>query len=322
MMIKDSSLIPHPSSFSLNAPAKINWFLNVLGLRDDGFHEIRSLMQKISLYDMLTFSPSNDLTLQSDTSIPVEQNLVYKAALLLKNTCGINKGALITLNKNIPAGAGLGGGSSDAASTLLGLNKLWSLNLSTGYLCNIAEQLGSDIPFFLYGPIAFSHGRGEKITPCKVAKSVNLLIVKPPFPVSTAWVYREYKNRIQAENKKTGIWEDASKKDPNFQAYAKLSELTKKDNEADNIDYFIRLLEKAEFGDLADLLTNDLESVTIKCFPVISEIKNRLKELGAIFSMMSGSGPAVFGIFRSAEDAEKASKAFKDYWTMAVQTLT
>jgi 4-diphosphocytidyl-2-C-methyl-D-erythritol kinase len=327
-MIKDSSLIPHPSSLSLNAPAKINWFLNVLGLRDDGFHEIRSLMQKISLYDMLTFSPSNDLTLQSDTSIPVEQNLVYKAALLLKSTCGIDKGALITLNKNIPAGAGLGGGSSDAASTLLGLNKLWSLNLSTGHLCNIAEQLGSDVPFFLYGPIASSHGRGEKITPCKIKKTTNLLIVKPPFPVSTAWAYREYKSRIQnagyriqAEVKKTGKWEDASKKDPNFQAYAKLSELTKKDNEADNIAYFIRLIEKAEFGDLADILTNDLESVTIKSFPVISEIKNRLIEQGAIFSMMSGSGPAVFGIFRSAEEAEKASKAFKDDWTMAVQTL-
>jgi 4-diphosphocytidyl-2-C-methyl-D-erythritol kinase len=309
-MIKDSSLIPHPSSLSLNAPAKINWFLNVLGLRDDGFHEIRSLMQKISLYDMLTFSPSNDLTLQSDTSIPVEQNLVYKAALLLKSTCGIDKGALITLNKNIPAGAGLGGGSSDAASTLLGLNKLWSLNLSTEYLCNIAEQLGSDVPFFLYGPIAFSHGRGEKITPCKIEKSVNLLLVKPPFPVSTAWAYGEYKNSRQNT-------EDRNQ-DTGDQTY---EELTKKDNEADNIEYFIRLIEKAELRDLADILRNDLESVTIKSFPVISEIKNRLKEQGAIFSMMSGSGSAVFGIFRSAEEAEKASKAFKDHWTMAVQTL-
>ena len=324
MMIKDSSPIPHPSSLSLNAPAKINWFLNVLGLRDDGFHEILSLMQKISLYDMLTFSPSNDLTLQSDTSIPVEQNLVYKAALLLKSTCGIDKGALITLNKNIPAGAGLGGGSSDAASTLLGLNKLWSLNLSTGDLCNIAEQLGSDVPFFLYGPIASSHGRGEKITPCKIKKTTNLLIVKPPFPVSTAWAYGEYKNRIQnaghrIQDKGDRFKNFPTSQLPNFQTN---EELTKKDNGADNIDYFIRLIEKEEFGNLADILTNDLESVTIKRFPVISEIKNRLKEQGAIFSIMSGSGPAVFGIFRSAEEAEKASRAFEGYWTMAVQTLT
>jgi 4-diphosphocytidyl-2-C-methyl-D-erythritol kinase len=310
MMIKNSSFIAHHSSLSLKAPAKINWFLKVLGLRNDGFHEIRSLMQKISLYDILTFSPSNDLTLQSDTSIPVEQNLVYRAALLLKNTCGIDKGALITLNKNIPAGAGLGGGSSDAASTLLGLNKLWSLDLPTGYLCNIAEQLGSDVPFFLYGPIASSHGRGEKITPCKIEKSVNLLLVKPPFPVSTAWVYGEYKNRRQNTEDRSQDTGDQT-----------CEELTKKDNEADNIELLVRLIEKAEFGDLADILTNDLESVTIKSFPVISEIKNRLKEQGAIFSMMSGSGPAVFGIFRSTEEAEKASKAFKDYWTMAVQTL-
>lgn len=317
-MIKGSSFIAHHSSLSLKAPAKINWFLKVLGLRNDGFHEIRSLMQKISLYDILTFSPSNDLTLQSDTSIPVEQNLVYKAALLLKNTCGIDKGALITLSKNIPAGAGLGGGSSDAASTLLGLNKLWSLDLSTGYLCNIAEQLGSDVPFFLNGPIASSHGRGEKITPCKIEKTTNLLLVKPPFPVSTAWVYGEYKNRIQdAGNRRQNT--EVRSQETGDQTYA---ELTKKDNEADNIEFLIRLIEKAEFEDLADILTNDLESVTIKSFPVISGIKDRLKKQGAIFSMMSGSGPTVFGIFRSAEETEKASKAFKGYWTMAVQTLT
>jgi 4-diphosphocytidyl-2-C-methyl-D-erythritol kinase len=318
MMIKDSSLITHHPSLSFKAPAKINWFLKVLGLRDDGFHEIRSLMQKISLYDTLTFSPSNDLTLQTDTSIPVEKNLVYRAALLLKNKCGIDKGALITLKKYIPAGAGLGGGSSDAASALLGLNKLWSLNLSPGDLCSIAEQLGSDVPFFLSGPISSSYGRGEKITPCTIGKSVNLLLVKPPFPVSTAWVYGEYKNRIQDAGYSRQNTEDRIQ-ETGDQTY---EELTKKDNEADNIEALIRLIEKAEFGDLVNILANDLESVTIKSFPVISEIKDRLKEQGAIFSMMSGSGPTVFGIFRSTEEAEKASKAFKGYWTMAVQTLT
>jgi 4-diphosphocytidyl-2-C-methyl-D-erythritol kinase len=301
MMIKDSSLTTRNSSLSFKAPAKINWFLKILGLRDDGFHEIQSLMQKISLYDILTFSPSKDLALETDFAVPVEQNLVYRAASLLKNICGTDKGALITLKKNIPAGAGLGGGSSNAASTLLGLNKLWSLNLSTDDLCKIAEQVGSDVPFFLFGPIAFSHGRGEKITPCKTGKTVNLLLVKPPFPVSTAWVYGEYKNRTQ---------------DPEFHA-----ELTKKAGEADNIEFLIRMLERAEFGNIADILSNDLESVTIKRFPVISEIKGRLIKEGAIFSLMSGSGPAVFGIFRSSNDAENASKAFKGCWTMAVQTL-
>ena len=301
MMTKDSSLITYHSSLSFKAPAKINWFLKVLGLRDDGFHEIQSLMQKITLYDILTFSLSKDLALKTDSVIPVEQNLVYRAALLLKKTCGIDKGALITLKKNIPAGAGLGGGSSNAASTLLGLNELWSLNLSPDDLCKIAEQLGSDVPFFLFGSIAFSHGRGEKITPCKTEKTANLLLVKPPFPVSTAWVYGEYKNRMQ----NSGLQ----------------AELTKKASEVDNIEFLIRMLERAEFGDIADILSNDLESVTIKSFPVISDIKDRLIKEGAIFSLMSGSGPTVFGIFRSAEDAENALKAFKGYWTMAVQTI-
>jgi len=322
---------------TLKSPAKINWFLKVLGLRDDGFHEIQSLMQKITLYDVLTFAPSMDLALETDSVIPVEQNLVYKAAILLKNTYGIDKGAFISLNKNIPVGAGLGGGSSNAASALLGLNELWSLNLSTEDLCVMAGQLGSDVPFFLCGAISLSNGRGEKITPYKTEKTVNLLLVKPPFSVSTAWAYGEYKNRIpdsgyriQVEEKKTGRREDESKKIPNFptsqlsnfQTNAKRSELTKKANIVDNIEFLIRLIERTEFRDITDIVSNDLESVTIKSFPVISEIKDRLIKQGAIFSLMSGSGPTVFGVFRSAEEAENASKAFKGYWTTVVQTIT
>ncbi|MBI5099600.1 MAG: 4-(cytidine 5'-diphospho)-2-C-methyl-D-erythritol kinase [Nitrospirae bacterium] len=334
MMIKDSSLITHHSSLSLKAPAKINWFLNILGLRDDGFHEIQSLMQKITLYDVLTFAPSMDLELETDSVIPVEQNLVYKAAILLKNTCGTDKGAFISLNKNIPVGAGLGGGSSNAASALLGLNELWSLDLSTEDLCIMAGQLGSDVPFFLCGAISLSHGRGEKITPCNTEKTVNLLLVKPPFSVSTAWAYGEYKNRIQdsgyrRQNTGDRIQETGDRfknvptsQLPNFRTYAKLSELTKKANIVDNIEFLIRLIERTEFRDITDIVSNDLESVTIKSFPVISEIKDRLIKQGAIFSLMSGSGPTVFGVFRSAEEAENASKAFKGYWTTVVQTMT
>jgi len=308
---------------SLKSPAKINWFLKVLGLRDDGFHEIRSLMQKISLYDILTFSPSDDLTLQTDVPIPVEKNLVYRAALLLKETSGTDKGAFMTLKKNIPAGAGLGGGSGNAATALLGLNRLWSLNLPLTELCRISEQLGSDVPFFLYGAIASSGGRGEKITACAIKKSIHMLLVKPPFPVSTAWVYGEYKNRIQdtgyREQKSGGGFKNFPASElPHFPTSA---ELTKKYSEADNIAFIIRSIEKSEFGDLQDILYNDLESVTIKRFPVVSGIKDRLKEQGAVFSLMSGSGPTVFGIFRSSKEAEKASKAFKGCWTKAVHTL-
>lgn len=322
-MGKHSSAAIGNSPLSLKSPAKINWYLKVLGLRDDGFHEIQSLMQKVSLYDILTFSPSNDLTLQTDLPIPVEKNLVYRAASLLKNTCGTDKGAFITLKKNIPEGAGLGGGSGNAAAALLGLNRLWSLNLPLTDLCRIAEQLGSDVPFFLYGAIASSSGRGEKISACAIKKSIHMLLVKPPFPVSTAWVYGELRSRIQeirAMRQRSG---DRFKNFPYFELpnFPTSVKLTKKDSEADNIAFIIRSIERSEFGDLQDILFNDLESVTMRRFPVISGIKNVLKEQGAVFSMMSGSGPTVFGIFHSSKEAEKASKAFKGCWTKAVHTL-
>ncbi len=275
---------------TLKAPAKINWFLKVLGLRSDGYHEIRSLIQKISLYDVLAFEPSKDLTLITDLQIPVEQNLVYKAAVLLKKKCGINVGAEIRLNKNIPVAAGLGGGSSDAALTLVGLNELWSLRLSTGDLCEFAEQLGSDVPFFLHGPLAFVEGRGEKVTACKAIKPINILLVKPPITVSTRWAYKNLK-------------------------------LTKRTDKVDNIELFIHAIGKVKLHRNSSI-QNDLESITIKNFPVIADIKDELLRKGAILSMMSGSGPAVFGVFGSAREAEKASKVFKDCWAAVVQTIT
>lgn len=298
---------------TIKAPAKINWFLNVLGLRDDGFHEIQSLMQKITLYDVLTFAPSEELVLETDSMIPVEQNLVYKAALLLKNIYCIDKGAFISLKKNIPIGAGLGGGSSDAASALIGLNQLWSLNLSSEDLCKIAEALGSDVPFFLSGTLSFVYGRGEKLMPYATGKTVNLLLVKPPFPVSTAWAYKEIRNL----KLKTLASADCIER----QISGQVSELTKKANKVDNIEFLINLIERTEFGEITGTVSNDLELVTIKSFPVISEIKDRLVKQGAIFSLMSGSGPTVFGVFQSAENAENASIAFKDYWTTVAQTM-
>ncbi len=140
---------------TLKAPAKINWFLNIHGLRNDGFHEIQSLIQKVSLFDELTFSPSESLVVNSDAPIPMEQNLVYKAAMLLREKYKVNMGALIHLDKKIPAGAGLGGGSSDAAAALMGLNELWSLGLSMDELCRTGELIGSDIPFFLYNSLSY-----------------------------------------------------------------------------------------------------------------------------------------------------------------------
>ncbi|MBI5409799.1 MAG: 4-(cytidine 5'-diphospho)-2-C-methyl-D-erythritol kinase [Nitrospirae bacterium] len=303
------------SALSLKAPAKINWFLNILGLRDDGFHEIQTLIQKITFYDALTFTPSKDLTLKTDASIPVERNLVYKAALLLKNTYGVKEGAVIQLDKNIPAGAGLGGGSSDAAAALQGLNKLWSLNLAAAALCKIGEQLGSDVPFFLHGPLCLAGGRGEKIIPFKPGKTSSILLVKPPFDISTAWAYGEYRkdNRSPLTVDRPTV---------NGQRSTVKPELTKKADKVDNIEFLVRKLERAEFKDLMTTVSNDLEPVVIKSFPVIAEIKDRLLEQGAVFSLMSGSGSTVYGVFNSAEDAGNASAAFNGCRTVVVQTIT
>ena len=135
--------------FTLKTPAKINWFLSVLGKREDGYHEILSLMQSISLYDHLTFEHSDRVEVITDADIPLEENLVYKAAVLLKEKLSVNKGAVITLRKEIPVSAGLGGGSSDAACALSGLNRLWELGLKDEELIKFGGMLGSDIPFFL-----------------------------------------------------------------------------------------------------------------------------------------------------------------------------
>lgn len=301
--------------FTIEAPAKINWFLNVLGLRDDGFHEIESLMQKVTLYDMLTFSPSDEITVRTDASIPVGDNLIYKAAMLLKERYSVTAGADIHLVKKIPMGAGLGGGSSDAASALKGLDRLWGLGLSDDELFSAAEQLGSDVPFFLYGPVSLALGRGERLYPYNISKVNHILLVKPSFNVSTAWAYTKYSEKNSADIRKPG--------EHNFhQNPDAVSELTKKAGKVNNIEHFIRSIERAELSDLTGIVLNDLESVTIERFPVIAEIKNSLLDHGALFSLMSGSGSTVFGVFSSGEKADKALSRFDGFWTAAVQTIT
>jgi len=291
---------------TLKAPAKINLFLKVFGLRSDGYHEIESLIQKITLYDKLSFSLSDDIVLTTDSDIPVKKNLVYKAAVLLKETFKIDEGAEITLKKNIPVGAGLGGGSSDAAAALLGLSQLWSIDCSREALCGIAGRLGSDVPFFLYGALSFAHGRGEKVIPKCINKSFTVMLVKPDIFVSTAWVYKNYQGHRAAF--------DGRMERPN-------AELTKKAEKVNNIEHFIRIFEKEEFNSLSDAVLNDLESVTAKEFPVIDEIKDTLRREGAVFALMSGSGPTVFGVFENRSRAEKASAAFSGCWTAIAETI-
>jgi 4-diphosphocytidyl-2-C-methyl-D-erythritol kinase len=298
---------------TLQAHAKINWFLHILGLRKDGFHEIHSLIQQISLYDVISFELSEELIIETDADIPAEENLVFKAASLLKTTYGVRAGALIQLKKNIPLGAGLGGGSSDAAAALSGLNRLWSLKLSSAELASIAEMLGSDVPFFLHGPLSAAGGRGEVLTKHRAEKALTLLLIKPAFNISTAWAYRTF-----AE---TGphkvVLGPASDKGISPEA-----ELTKKDRKANNIEHFIRSIERADFNGINSIISNDLESVVIRNFPVIAEIKEQLISQGARFSLMSGSGSTLFGVFDSCDKAESASRSFKGFWTAVAETIT
>jgi len=300
---------------TLRAHAKINWFLKILGRRADGFHEIESLIQKVSLHDVLNISSSNELTLTADGRIPEKENLVYKAASLLKRTCSVKAGAHMELHKNIPVAAGLGGGSSDAATTLMGLNQLWSLGLSPESLTKIAAKLGSDVPFFLYGPASFAYGRGEKLAPCRATKKLHILLVKPPFEVSTAWAYKNLKTTRLLDNEAFHTEKSGTLSDD-------LQKLTKKTEKVNNIKLLIRNIENAQFGAISGSELNDLESVTIREFHIIAEIKDRLLELGAEFSLMSGSGSTVFGVFRSQERVDSASKDFQGFWTAAVHTIT
>jgi 4-diphosphocytidyl-2-C-methyl-D-erythritol kinase len=277
------------TSFTLKAPAKINWFLRVTGKRRDGYHDIQSLMQRVSLHDSLAFEPSEAIEIVTDTAIPLGENLVYRAAVMLKEASGTRGGARITLRKAIPMAAGLAGGSTDAASALMGLNRLWSLGLPARELSAVASALGSDVPFFLSAPAALVEGRGEIVTPLRLTRPFTLLLAKPPIRVSTRWAYSEVK------------------------------ELTKKFN---NIKLLFQAFEAGDIQSVKPLLHNDLEGPVLERHPSVGELKDRMLQEGALLASMSGSGPTVFGVFASRETAERAARAISAGWSRVVQTLT
>jgi 4-diphosphocytidyl-2-C-methyl-D-erythritol kinase len=273
------------------SPAKINWFLKVLYLRDDGFHEIRSVMQKVGVYDELTFCENSELLITSDMDIPLKDNLVYKAAVAMQEAVGVGKGARIHLKKGIPTAAGLGGGSGDASTTLIGLNLLWSAELNHEQLHRLAEKLGSDVPFFLYDAMALVEGRGEKVIPCKLANRFYLLLVKPNIQISTPWAYKSLnKNKV----------------------------LTKNDFDTKMLR---QTIEEADVEKMSLMLVNDLEAPVIAYYPIIEQIKAKLLHNGARLALMSGSGSTVFGLFDNAKTAEKASQQFNQMWRAVAETL-
>ncbi len=275
--------------FSVEAPAKINWFLSVKGKRDDGYHDIVSLMQCVSLFDVLSFEDANELELVSGLDFPQEENLIYKAAKLLKQNASYEGGARIVLKKNIPMAAGLGGGSSDAAYTLMGLNKLWRLGLGDEELADLGSRIGSDVPFFTGGHFASVQGRGEIVKRLKTESSFAMLLVKPEVAISTSWAYSSY-----------------------------TAELTKK---SVDIKLFCRALETEDFAALRQMVFNDLEKGVVGRYRIVADIKNLLLENGAEIASMSGSGSVVFGVFRSEEEARRASMRMGNHWCRTVRTL-
>ncbi len=265
----------------LKTPAKINFGLQVLHKRPDGFHELETILQMIDLFDEMEFLAGDGeiKLICNKPEIPEdENNLVFKAAKVLrerfpeKTKSGVN----IQLKKNIPAGAGLGGGSGNAALALLGLNKFWDLGLGCEELIPFAASLGSDIPFFLVSPTALGTGRGDKIGKIASPRKISVVIVFPGFSISTPWVYQNLK-----------------------------LELTKKQN---NISILQKFLSQSDISQLGNSLQNHLEPVVFNKYPVVREIKDRLLEIGACGALMSGSGSAVFGVF---EDSFKAKEAYE-----------
>ena len=287
-------------SVKILSPAKLNLYLEVLHKRQDGYHNISTLFERISLSDEITIkeTSANCIVIKSDSKdIPWDRrNLAYKAAALLKDGLQIKKGVVIEIKKRIPVGAGLGGGSSNAASVLLGLKNLWNLKLSQKKLFEYGSYLGSDVAFFLSGAsFAIGSGRGEKIKPlAHFKKKFWHIIVVPDIMVSTQGIYRKLDNlrRKSALNKTAGI--------------------------------SARQFSKGQDVSLENIIFNRLEEATFKRYPRVKELKEALLKRGVKNTAMSGSGGAVFGVVNSRKEGIKVLRSFKqdkDTVAFVVRTL-
>jgi 4-diphosphocytidyl-2-C-methyl-D-erythritol kinase len=274
--------------------AKINLALSVLGRRTDGYHDIQTIFQSIDLCDELEFRPSPQLELHCENlpGIRVEDNLVWKAATFLASELSEHCGASITLRKRIPAGAGLGGGSSNAAVALLGLCRLWNIEIQGSRLFSLAARLGSDVPFFLTGGTALGVGRGESIRPLPDAAEKHIVVVFPGMSVPTAEAYRSLNLGLTSSS------------------------------EDHRIQRFCGQVREGQYS-LTEIF-NDFEVSILAAHPPIREARDFLKARGAIASMLSGSGSSVFGFFSDEESAFAASRgvAGKDWRVFPAKTLS
>ena len=273
----------------LKAYAKINLGLDITGKREDGYHELKTIMQQIDLYDVIKLyaeaetGGSNDrgqiLISCNDSMVPAdERNLAYKAARLLFDEFDITDAVLIEIEKNIPVSAGLAGGSTDAAAVLKGINEYFGLGLSLEELIERGVKLGADVPFCIMGGTAYAGGIGEEIYPLETPEEYIVLVAVPDTRVSTKWAYNAYDEIAGGGNVRHP-----------------------------DIDQLRAAIEMEDFGCIPEFLGNVLEYATIPEYPIISKVKSTIMQNGAAGALMSGSGPSVYGLFM---DEEKAARAF------------
>lgn len=271
-------------SLELKALAKINLGLDVLGRRENGYHDVRMVMQTIYLYDKVTLNKTEEPGIQLKTNLsylPVDdKNIAYKAAKMLMEEFNIEDGIEIILDKHIPVAAGLAGGSSNAAAVLVGMNRLFQLGLSQQELMDRGVKLGADVPYCVMRGTVLAEGIGEILTPLTPMPKCFVLVAKPGISVSTKTIYEKL---------------DA-----------------KKIEDHPDIDGIIEGLDEGDLNKVAASMGNVLERVTIEDYPIIDEIKNVMKEEGALNAMMSGSGPTVFGIFDDKTVAKRAGQKIKE----------
>ena len=265
---------------SVEANAKINLTLDILGVRSDGYHEVEMVMQSVGLFDTIRLEKQPEgISLRLDAAeLPADEtNLAWKAARIFLDVYKIQSGVSIAVEKRIPIAAGLAGGSTDAAGVLIGMNRLFEKRLSANALCELGQKIGSDVPFCIEGGTMLATGRGEILRRLPDLPAVSVILAKPPVSVSTAWAYKTFDRIGSAHHPDTK---------------AMLAALSEKNQEI-----------------VAHSLVNVLEEVTIREHPIIATYKRILTDNGALASLMSGSGPTVFGLAESRENAEKAAQA-------------
>jgi len=290
------------NSIILKAPAKVNLYLEVINKRPDGYHNIETIFERINLCDWIKISiiPKGiKVTCSKNLFIPYQSNIVYKAARLLQKKYSLKCGFEIEINKRIPVGSGLGGGSSDAASTILGINKLLNINIKKEVLRKLATKIGADVAFFVSGnPRAFATGIGDVLKPVKRTEQLYFVVVTPYIKILTYSVYRRIDSRVSA------IGGSAYGGRGNNRLI-----LTKIHSNANICTHY---KQNITANNIKDVLFNRLEEVVLPLYPVLRNIKNKLKKAGAEGILVSGSGCAVYGVFANRKEAVTAEKKLRN----------